>query len=277
MKRIVLSLVFFAACSYADVPPLTCTSPNTVTGVLGASVGSTMSGCLNVGGTQGANENVATDGLWVNPGTDIEDPNFQTDGLSVAWAVTNMGGGVYQYEYTFSEVTDGNNISHIILGVGNQCTSQTTAVSSPDCIYNLEALSLTPQYPSIGIYSSGMSTAAQLLATTMQPTLVNPELPWSTEALSVLPNTGQPNNYGYTIDFYSTGSPTWQNVYVRDGGDEAGGEPATIEAWNNAVGGSTPGFYIAAPAPEASFYVLFAVFMTGLFLAFRFSRKRRSM
>jgi hypothetical protein len=288
MKRILIGLVFFAACSYADIPPpLTISEncnpkgpnkPNSVTGVLGAPVGSATSGCLTVGGFElvqvaGKNtidENLSTDGLWVNPGTNQENPNFQDDKLTVMWAVTNQGGGVYQYEYTFLEqsMTSANNVSHIVLGVGNQCTSQTALAIPSDCIYNLEALSNNPNLGSIGL---APSTNIGL------PVGYNPELPPSiTHALTLLPaSTISPNNDGYTVVFESKEAPAWENIYVRDGG-ESGLTPAqidatSIEAWNN----SAAGFYVAAPVPEAGFYVLFTVFMAGLLLVIRFNRKQR--
>jgi hypothetical protein len=298
MKRLVFALIFAGGLAHASV---TCTNPNTLTGeTLNNSVGSQLTGCLSVGGTSGTGsstvDNLATDGLYVNPTTGTSSL-FQTGGLSVAWKVTYEG-SYYQYQYTFTNTAE--TISHINLGLGSNCTTATTASSSGgDCIYGITTSAGAPN-STVGCSSS--TAAPGIPVGTLQPTctsndshsiaILNPTqataavggnqlIPWDSQTLTV----GTSSMDSSTVTFDSIYAPVWQDVYIRDTSD--------YEAWNNAalntnaanvatgsVTTSGTGFFVAAPGntvvPEPAFYGLLALGLTGLFFVRRSSRKHSS-
>jgi fimbrial isopeptide formation D2 family protein len=240
---------------------------------LGASIGANTTGCLSVGPNQtgkGTNENLNSDGLFVNPGTnDNSNPSgaptgFQMGGVSVAWKVTSSG-GVYTYTYTFSNANTSENISHIILGLGSSlCTSATTANDPTQCIYNLQTDSTdttginkgfgacaTPYSCNAADGGTGFFDAANPISGDSGTGTSNPRLPagFATTAFQLEPVFPSSNPTGtFTLQFNSLTAPAWQNVYIRD--DQSQNDTTSVEAWNNTclnvIGACTP-FYIPAP------------------------------
>jgi hypothetical protein len=192
--------------------------------------------------------------------------------LTETWSVSEPTSGVYDYTYTFSNVSSTDAVSHLELGLGLGCTTFSIGASS-DCISSLQINSLTP--------SGNQSTFTELYATAPAGmSNGNPNLPWTTETLQVFPGVSSAVTANFTVSFVSNEAPVWQNIYVRDGttnSNEAYDVGACLIS-NACPAGATGGSYfsIAPGVPEPAFYGLLAFGMTGLLLARRASRKRSS-
>jgi hypothetical protein len=170
----------------------------------------------------------ATTGLTVssNPGP--------WDTAYIAWNITPTVDG-YLYEYTWNAAS--KDLSHLILGVSDNCGDST-------CIWNFSGASMDfgwwgPQGES------------------------NPGLPSQLWGIKVTPSSAATS---LTFSFESNRVPVWQNFYAKDGND------GPVYAFNAGFGSNAGGYFVAAPdsvVPEPGFYGLLSLGLAGLYLAAR--------
>jgi len=280
MKRLVFAFIFAVGCSYASPG---CTDANGTGklnyGIVGAplTVGaSAITGCLS--------DNSANTGSLFAVAT-TPPPGYATDGLTVNWSVSEPTSGTYLYSYVFTS-SPAAEVSHVILGLGSSCTKATTGAQTtpPDCIYNVTTANVTSIAVMDGTVASGTpGTPAGSTISGAGSGGGNPSLPITvgSQAINFQP-TPSLDTTSFTISFDSTEAPVLQDVYVRDGSDEA----YNIGASNPTTGGigatmtSASGLFLAAPGtqigpttPEPGFYGLLALGMAGLFVV----RRKRSL
>jgi len=208
---------------------VSCSTNINPTGVLGGDASGYLQGCL----TQGT-------GLTVSP-----NPTQTTDPWKdayIAWNITPLpGGSGYSYEYTWSGA--GRNLSHLILGLSNNCTA------TSGCLWDISSTNISYNTWGPGPSNPGFPTGADFWGIKFDNT------------------TGT----SYDFSFKSNRVPVWQNFYAKDGND------LPLYAFNSGLGVTGTSYYVAAPdsvIPEPGFYGLLSLGLAGLYLA---ARRRRSV
>ena len=208
------------ALSYDDVLCNTNLNPQ---GTFGEPVGpSNVSGCLTAAGG----------GLTPDPGL-----TAWAD-FTIAWQITPASGG-YQYQYTFTDPTATRGLSHVIIGLSENCKDDT-------CIWGASSTDA-----SIGEWGDEGNS--------------NSGIPGSLWGIKF--NTSN-SPTTFSVSFVSNRIPVWQNVYAADGNYEGG----WTYIYNTGFGKTGYSYYIAAPdsvVPEPGFYGMLAAGLGGLYLALR--------
>lgn len=148
----------------------------------------------------------------------------------IAWNITPTANG-YLYEYTWWAAS--KNLSHLILGVSDNCTDST-------CIWNFSGASMD-----FGWWGNQGNS--------------NPGLPSQLWGIKVTPPSASTS---LTFSFESNRVPVWQNFYAKDG------NAGPVYAYNAGFGSNAGGYFVAAPdsvVPEPGFYGLLALGLAGLY------------